>query len=68
MQLPPFSRFWWIKDLILHILRREGSFLLCYFLVLGHGNDIWLRLVCYCLNEEHVEFGIFPQLFLIYKP
>ena len=68
MQFPPFSRFWWINDLILHIPRRERSFLLDYFLVWGHGNGIWLSLVCYCLNEEHVEFGIFPQLFLIYKP
>ena len=60
-------QIWVDQELVLHTSRGEGSFLLGYFLVWGHGNGIWLSLVGYCLNEEHAEIGIFPQLFLIYK-
>ena len=30
------------QELVLHTSRSEGSFLLGYFLVWGHGNGIWL--------------------------
>ena len=39
--------------MIPHTIRGEGSFLFGYFLVWGHGNGIWLSLLCDCLNEKH---------------
>ena len=38
-------------NLIPHTTRGEGSFLFGYFLFWGHGNGIWLSLLCDCLNE-----------------
>ena len=35
-------QIWVDQELVLHTSRGEGSFLLGYFLVWGHGNDIWL--------------------------
>ena len=56
------------QELILHTSRGEGSFLFGYFLVWGHGNDIWLSLLCDCLNEKHAEFVMLSMLnFLGFK-
>ena len=49
--LPPLFQIWVDQELILHTSRGEGSFLFGYFLVWGHGNGIWLSLLCDCLNE-----------------
>ena len=48
---PPLFQIWVDQELILHTTRCEGSFLFGYFLVWGHGNGIWLSLLCDCLKE-----------------
>ena len=48
---PPLFQIWVDQELILHTTRGEGSFLFGYFLVWGHGNAIWLSLLCDCLKE-----------------
>ena len=56
------------QELILHTSRGEGSFLFGYFLVWGHGNCIWLSLLCDCLKEWHAEFVMLSMLnFLGFK-
>ena len=47
----PLFQIWVDQELILHTTRGEGSFLFGYFLVWGHGNGIWLSLLCDCLKE-----------------
>ena len=49
--LHPLFQIWVDQELILHTSRGEGSFLFGYFLVWGHGNGIWLSLLCDCLKE-----------------
>ena len=49
--LHPLFQIWVDQELILHTSRGEGSFLFGYFLVWGHGNCIWLSLLCDCLKE-----------------
>ena len=49
--LHPLFQIWVDQELILHTSRGEGYFLFGYFLVWGHGNDIWLSLLCDCLKE-----------------
>ena len=48
---PPLFQIWVDQELILHTSRGEGSFLFGSFLVWGHGNGIWLSLLCDCLKE-----------------
>ena len=48
---PPLFQIWVDQELILHTTRGEGSFLFGYFLFWGHGNGIWLSLLCDCLKE-----------------
>ena len=48
---PPLFQIWVDQELILHTTRGEGSFLFGYFFVWGHGNGIWLSLLCDCLKE-----------------
>ena len=49
-------------NLIPHTTRGEGSFLFGYFLVWGHGNGIWLSLLCDCLNEKHAGIVMLSML------
>ena len=53
---PHCFQIWVDQELVLHTSRGEESFLFGYFLVRGHGNGIWLSLLCDCLNEKHAEF------------
>ena len=54
--------------MIPHTTRGEGSFLFGYFLVWGHGNDIWLSFLCDCLNEKHAGIVMLSMLnFLGFK-
>ena len=54
--------------MIPHTTRGEGSFLFGYFLVWGHGNGIWLSLLCDCLNEKHAGIVMLSMLnFLGFK-